>query len=68
MGTCENKFAGIIDTPVSVTCPPVTRTGGHLSTLKYRYCQNFEDITRYLILKYWPILALHGPVKAKLIV
>ena len=52
MGTCENKFAGIIDTPVSVTCPPVTRTGGHLSTLKYRYCQNFEDIKQYLVMTY----------------
>ena len=37
-------------------------------SLKYRYRQNFEDITQYLIMKYWPISALHGPVKANLIV
>ena len=34
----------------------------------FRYCPNFEDITQYLFMKYWPILALHGPVQAKLIV
>ena len=36
-------------------------------SVKYCYRQNFEDITRYLIMKYWPILAFQGHVKAKLL-
>ena len=31
---------------------------------KYRYRIFFYHITRYLIMKYWSILAFHGPVKA----
>ena len=33
-------------------------------SLKYRYRIFFGHITRYLIMKYWSILAFHGPVKA----
>ena len=35
--------------------------------MKYRYRIFFENISLYLIIKYWPILAFHGPVKAELL-
>ena len=36
--------------------------------VKISLSSKFWNITRYIFMKYWPILALHGPVKAKLIV